>query len=107
MPITNPEATNFVDTYARPFAEKLRDLQSFGNEMVAVWNGGVNAQFSGKDSQVSQDQNVDFHPVTGADVTNTITRANQVLGGGGFDAAGGLNGANMMDAPLALVVRTI
>ena len=43
IPITDPEATNFVDTYGRPYAEKLRDLQSFGNEMVSQWHGGINA----------------------------------------------------------------
>ncbi len=108
MPITDPEATNFVDTYGRPYAEKLRELQSFGNEMIAQWNGGINALFSGQDAEEVQDQNVEHHPITGADMTNTITRAMQVAdGAGGFESGGGLNGANMMDAPLKLVVRTI
>ena len=106
MPIDNAEATNFVDTYGRPFAEKLRDLQLFANEMRAAWDGGISAHFAGQDSEVVQDQNVAHHPVTGADVTNTITRANQITNGdGGFESGGGLNGANMMDAPIKLVVR--
>ena len=108
MPITNPEATNFVDTYGRPYAERLRDLQLFGDEMIAQWNGGINAHFAGQDAEVVQDQNVDHHPVTGADVTNTISRSMQVNdGAAGFEAGGGLNGANMMDAPLKLVVQTV
>ncbi len=108
QPITDPEATNFVDTYGRPYAEKLRDLQSFGNEMIAQWNGGINALFSGHDDDLVEDQNLEHHPVTGADVTNTITRSMQVAdGAAGFESGGGLNGANMMDAPLKLVVRTI
>ena len=108
MPITDPEATNFVDTYGRPYAEKLRELQAFGNEMSAQWNGGINTLFSGQDSEEVQDQNVLHHPITGADMTNTITRAMQVAdGAAGFETGGGLNGANMMDAVLALVVRTI
>lgn len=108
MPITDPEATNFLDTYGRPFAERVRDLQAFGNEMVAAWNGGISTLYSGQDAEIVQDQNVDNHPVTGADVTNTVTRSMQILdGAGGYEAGGGLNGANMMDAILALVVRTI
>lgn len=108
MPITDSEATNFVDTYGRPYAEKLRDLQLFGNEMIAQWNGGINAHFSGQDAEVVQDQNVENHPIIGADMTNTINRAMQVAGvAGGFESGGGLNGANMMDAPLKLVVNTV
>lgn len=113
MPITNPEATNFVDTYGRPYAEKERELQALRNEMIAQWNGGINAHFSGQNAEVVQDQNVAHHPVTGADVTNTVNRAMQIAdgaaGGGsaGFESDGGLNGAFMMDALLKLVVRTI
>ena len=108
MPISNPEATNFVDTYSRPYAEKLRDLQVFGNEMISQWNGGINTLFSGQDAEEVQDQNVDFHPVTGAEVTNCVARGMQVHdGNSGFETGGGLNGPNMMDSCLLLVVRTV
>ena len=109
MPITNPEATNFVDTYMRPLvAERMRDIQAQGNEALAQWNGGISAHFIGSESEIVQDQNVADHPVTGGDVINTITRLTQVLDGtAGFESGGGLNGPNMMDAPLLLVVRTI
>ena len=104
----NEETDNFIDTYARPYAEKIRDAQALGDEMVSQWNGGISALFAGEDAVVAGDQNAEHHPVTGADVTNTITRSMQVLdGSGGFESGGGLNGANMMDAVLKLVVRTI
>lgn len=107
MPITNPEATNFVDHF-RQTMEKLRNLQIQATEDIVQWNGGINAHFAGQDTEVVQDQNVDHHPVTGADVTNSITRIMQVAdGAGGFESGGGLNGANMMDAPLKLVVKTV
>ena len=107
MPITDPEATNFVDHF-RQTAEKMRALQIQATEDIAQWNGGINALFSGQDDEVVQDQNVNHHPVTGADVTNTIMRCMQIVdGAGGFESGGGLNGANMMDAPLKLVVGTI
>ena len=106
MPM-NAESDNFIDTQMRPAAEKLRNAQVAFNEAIAHWNGGINALFAGEDTVVAGDQNAEHHPVTGADVTNTMNRMMQIVDGGGFDAAGGLNGANMMDAPMKLVVRTI
>ncbi len=107
MPM-NEESDNFIDHYMRPAAEAMRDVQALYNEAIAQWNGGINSLFAGEDAVVAGDQNAEHHPVTGADITNTMNRMMQVVDGGpGYESGGGLNGPNMMDAPLKLVVRTI
>ncbi len=101
------ETNAFIDQYARPVAELIRNLKVKSEEMQAQWDGGISAKFAGEDATVAGDQNAANHPVTGADVTNTVARAEQILDGTGFTAAGGLQGVNMMDAPLKLVVREV
>ena len=106
--ITDPEVTSFGDTYARNAATILRDLVGRANEMIAEYFLSIsgNTEFvSASNDDVIGDQSSDSQPYTKADLINVITRLQQVVdGAAGFESAGGLNGANMMDAPLKLVV---
>jgi len=72
MPIDNPQATGFVDHYARPIARQLGLLKVALDDAADEWaTSGVQPFFTGANlSEVSQDQNVLGHPVTGQDVVN-------------------------------------
>ncbi len=107
--ISDPEVTTFGDQYARPVAEKLRDLRVAANEMIAEYFlsiSGNSAFAAGAGGDLIGDQNVTTQPYTKTDLINLITRLQQVVdGAAGFESGGGLNGANMMDSPGKLVVR--
>ena len=98
MPITDPEAIAFSQDYLRPMAEMLRWFNSSGNEMVAQWNGGVNAHFPNDASQIL-DGNGPAHPFTGADANTIIERVTAL------NAI--LNQAFAMDGVLPACVRAL
>lgn len=112
MPFINdPEVTTFSDTHLRQAVDRLFLALSIWRDTVAEYNLSIagNAAFvAAAGGDFIGDQNGTTNPYTKDDLINTITRFNQLLdGAAGFEAGGGLNGANMLDAPQAIRVRTV
>lgn len=72
MAIDNPQATGFVDNYARQIARQILLLKVALDDADREWaDSGVQPMFTGANlTEVVQDQNVAAHPVTGRDVVD-------------------------------------
>jgi hypothetical protein len=96
--ITDPEAVQFAEQYARPMAEMLRWFQHTANDMEARWNSGVSAKFPNDASNVV-DSNATGSPMTSGNVNTIITRVSGMVAD--------LNAANAMDGVLPATVRPL
>lgn len=99
MAITNPQAVEFSQQYCRPMAEMLRWLQATGNDMNAVWNGGVSALMTNDVDDIVQDSNVGQHPYSGANANTVMARLQAVLAV--------LNADYAMDGVVPVCVRAL
>lgn len=72
MAIDNPQATGFVDNYARQIGRQILLFKVALDDADKEWaDSGVQPMFTGTNlGETVQDQNVAGHPVTGQDVVD-------------------------------------
>ena len=107
--ITDPEVIEFSNQYARPVATKLRDFWRAAQEMKAEYLLDIadNAAWQAADGgDAVMDSNGETQPYTKQHMVDCMTLFGQLLSGNsGFESGGGLNGTDVMDPVLKLIVR--
>lgn len=82
MPITNPTAIGFCNTYARPDADAMLSSYNTAKTVVNYWNANnISALIPNDSTLVADGAGVtdSRSPITGAMVNNVITRAEEII----------------------------
>jgi hypothetical protein len=80
--ITNPQAIAFENTMGRAYAERMYGAYIAAKELVSIWNAqSLSAVIPNTSTDVFSDgAQTDGRPiVTGANMTNIITRAQELI----------------------------
>lgn len=77
--IANPQALRFVNERIRPLAEELRALNLECQDILAVWNGGMNSLFPNDTTAIDDGREAEgVSRLRGQDIHNMMTLVDQL-----------------------------